>query len=252
MTRLNHQLLDKLKFYVTSEYACGYLPGKLARSIVATPENLITSETYGYLVQLGFRRSGLFTYRPHCDKCQSCVPVRVCVSEFEPSRSQRRTLKKHRSLQPILVPIEFSQEHFELYLQYQKSRHPGGGMDNDDSEQYRSFLMQSRVDSQMIEFRDNGKLCMVSLIDRLSDGLSAVYTFYDCSNHNNSYGVYNILWQIEHCYQENLPYLYLGYWIADSKKMSYKSDFFPIQGLYENTWLPLAHPKEQIIATSQP
>ncbi|HEY8084836.1 MAG TPA: arginyltransferase, partial [Methylophilaceae bacterium] len=135
--------------------------------------------------------------------------------------------------------LVFNMEHFQLYAQYQKLRHTGGGMDNDDSEQYRSFLMQSQIDTVLMEFREDGVLRMVSVMDKLSDGLSAVYAFYDATVAGASYGTYNVLWLIDFCRELGLPHLYLGYWIKESRKMSYKAEFKPIEGLIGDVWQPL-------------
>ncbi|GBG12746.1 arginine-tRNA-protein transferase [Novimethylophilus kurashikiensis] len=239
MTLLNDLPFARLKFYVTTQYPCGYLPDQQARSLVAAPAQLIDTATYGELVKQGFRRSGLYTYRPHCENCQSCVPVRLRVNDFHPTRSQRRAWKHHENLIALMRPLEFSEEHFELYSAYQKTRHAGGGMDTDNAEQYRSFLMQSGIDSAMIEFRENGVLRMVSIVDRLPDGLSAVYAFYDSSIPGASYGTYNVLWLTQWCRQQNRPYLYLGYWIEQSRKMSYKIEFQPLEKLVGMHWREL-------------
>lgn len=236
MTIVHDPALARIQFYVTTEYPCGYLEGRFARSLVAAPAHLIDRHNYSELVNLGFRRSGLYTYRPHCANCQACVPVRLCVADATSNRSQRRAWNRHRHLETSILPLDFSDEHFQLYARYQKTRHPGGGMDNDDATQYRNFLMQSNVDSALVEFREDGVLRMVSIVDKLSDGLSAVYAFYDSSVEGASYGVYNVLWLTAWCRELSLPYLYLGYWIAESRKMAYKIDFEPIEGLMDGDW----------------
>lgn len=238
MSRLNDSELpfSLLQFYSTSPYACSYLPDETARSQVATPTHLITTEVYGELVRSGFRRSGVFTYRPHCDACHKCIPVRLPVERFNPSRSQKRCWRKHHTLAARELPLGFHPAHYDLYQRYQNARHAGGGMDQDSHEQYAHFLLQSRVDTRLVEFREDGELVMVSIIDVLPDGLSSVYTFFEPDVPGCAYGSYNILWQIAQCRALGLPYLYLGYWIADSSKMAYKARFRPIEGLLEGEW----------------
>ena len=249
MTLPSELHLQKLQFYVTTPYACGYLPKKLAQSLIATPHHLVDADVYSGLIQQGFRRSGKFSYRPHCESCNACIPVRVVLYDFVPNRSQKRAYKQHADLSAHVMPLSYHESHFALYTSYQTARHPDEHLKKqaeahrtaqiqNEADEYRHFLCQSNVESAMVEFRDtNNQVKIVSVIDIVNDGVSAVYTFYDSSNAKTSYGTYSIMWLIEWSKLLGLPYFYLGYWIADSQKMAYKQAFKPQEKLIDGEWI---------------
>ena len=179
-------------FYATAPYACSYLDHRVARARVAVPFAEMDQSLYTYLIQDGFRRSGRMVYRPQCDGCQACVSVRIPVGEFKADRSQARAFKKHQSLHAQITPLEFNAEHYALYVSYQEARHSEGRMAHDSVEDYSEFILDTPTESILVEFRLDGVLKMVSLIDWLDDGLSAVYTFYDSQDKKR------FLWCIQH------------------------------------------------------
>ncbi len=249
MTLPSEPALHKLQFYVTTQYKCGYLPNKLAQSLIAAPHHLVDTNIYSGLIQQGFRRSGKFAYRPYCENCKACIAIRLIVDNFAPSRSQKRAYKQHANLTARVLPLSYQQQHFELYTSYQALRHADEEVNQQaqahrtaeiqtEADQYRQFLCKSNVESLMIEFSDaDGAVKIVSVIDVVSDGISAVYTFYDALEARASFGTYSIMWLAEWTKMLGLPFLYLGYWIEASPKMAYKQQFKPQQKLIEGEWL---------------
>lgn len=241
MTKANDLPVHALQFYVSAPYACSYLPKRLAQSLVAVPYESVGENAYNVLIQQGFRRSGRLVYRPHCEQCQACVPVRLVLADFKPSRNQKRAYRKHADLTATIMPAQFDEAHFKLYQAYQMQRHSDSldqVIENEsEREQYERFLCNSHVNSKMIAFTDaQGALKAVSVVDMINDGVSAVYTFYDATDTQASYGTFVVLWLAEWARQLNLPYLYLGYWIAESQKMAYKARFQPQEHYINDAW----------------
>lgn len=239
--KTEHQQLTQLQLYRTGEYPCNYLPERTASSQMVAPIDRINDTNYGPLLDLGFRRSGLYVYRPQCIGCQACQSYRVLTEAFTPNRSQRRCLKKWSSLNVRMVDLDFSEEHFDLYRRYIEARHADGAMANDTEEQYQQFFLRSAITTFLVEFRDaHGTLRMVSVIDQTINGLSAMYTFYDPAPEFSGLGTYGILWQIQIAQRFGLKFVYLGYWIAGSEKMHYKQQFQPAEILVNGIWTPFA------------
>ena len=228
--------LKRIQFYVTTKYSCGYLRQRNAQSIVATPCKGIGTNAYNDLIKKGFRRSGQYVYKPHCADCKSCIPIRINSHDFIPSRSQKRVIKKHNHLSMKILPLRFNEDHFELYVNYQKNRHKTSSESESDISDYNDFLAQSNVNSKIFEFRDMNELKIVSIIDLVDDGISAVYTFFDVKDKSASYGTFSILKLIDYCKKNELTYLYLGYWINESRKMRYKINFKPYELMIDDTW----------------
>jgi len=224
--------------FLSPQYPCLILPNRMARLQIATPSFLITQQVYSKLTQHGFRRMGTTVSRPNCDTCQACVPVRIEIANFAPDRDQRQAWKRHSALEISFHPLEDKPEYFELYERYLLARHHETGNKDDILEQYRDFLLESKVNTKLVEFREAGMLRMVSIIDILEDGLSSVYTFYEPDRPKTSFGTFNVLWQIEWCRALQLPYLYPGYWIEKDSKTSYMGNFRPLQELLHDTWQP--------------
>lgn len=229
------------RLFLTPPFDCGYLSGRSARSELVLPEKSLDLSSYSRFISHGFRRNGHYVYRPRCEHCQACVPVRILTATFAPVRSQRRCQQRHAGLKVSEVSPAFSAEQHALYVRYQQARHPGGGMDDDDPKNFEDFILNSPVDTRILEFRDGhhavAPLRMVSVIDILEDGLSSVYTFFDPEV--SGLGIYNILWQIEAARRLGLPHVYLGYYIAECRKMNYKIRFQPLEGWINHSWQAL-------------
>jgi arginyl-tRNA--protein-N-Asp/Glu arginylyltransferase len=224
-----------------SEHACSYLQGRLARSVFIDPQLRLDPARYGTLLDLGFRRSGGYVYRPACSACQQCRPARVPVAEFTPDRAQRRCARANADLR-VTVEDALTEEHYALYRRYLLARHPGGGMDADDREAFHAFLSSAWGSSEIIAARDaDGRLLAGGVVDRVPHGLSAVYTWFEPAGHRRGLGTWMVLAEIERARALALPHLYLGYWVPGSPTMDYKRRFRPLEVLGPEGWRRGAH-----------
>lgn len=228
-----------LLFFASEEHPCSYLPGEDAITLFADPQAKMTPQLYSVLSDLGFRRSGEYVYSPRCPHCHACLPARLPVSAFRADRSQRRNMAVNRDLEVRVLPAQFNEAHFALYQRYIHSRHPDGSMANPDREQYNRFFSSSWSDTWYVEFSLEGRPLAVAVIDVLECGLSAVYTFFDPAEGKRGLGVFAVLWLIEEAKRRSLPYLYLGYLIHESQKMSYKARYRPLEIYRDGIWQPL-------------
>ena len=233
-----------MDFYQTPMHPCGYLPNRYSINIFADPNKEISTQTYSWLIDYGFRRNGSHLYRPQCPECSACVPTRVCVEEFKPRRTQKRCLKLNHDLEIVAVQNDFKQEHFDLYTKYLQSRHTDGPMSQSTRKDYEEFILGTWSETTLLEFRLDKKLISVAVLDTLPQGLSAVYTFFDTEYEKRSLGTLAILQLIQRTKELKLPYLYLGYWIEESQKMSYKVNFKPVEGYLNKTWQKLVFEKD--------
>ncbi|MDJ0656094.1 MAG: arginyltransferase [Xanthomonadales bacterium] len=220
----------------TVEHRCGYFADRRTRNLVVDPGADHLDIVYDTLTSSGFRRAGSLIFRPHCRGCEACQATRIPVVEFKPSRSQKRVLARNQDLSISRSPARFNPEVFDLYRRYLAARHSGGGMDNPAREDFENFLLSSWSRTFFIEFRLGDELLAVAVTDRLSSGLSAVYTFYDPEASRRSLGSFAILSQVEMARELRVPYLFLGYWINGHPKMHYKLDYQPIEIFDTGQW----------------
>ncbi len=222
---------------MTPEHNCSYIEGQQARSLFLDPAVDVDGALYSQLNRNGFRRSGKYVYKSHCESCNACLSCRVDVHNFKPSRSQKRVQKRNQHL--IVKPLGSPEdpEAYDLYSRYINERHNDGDMYPATPEQYDSFLVKQLETTAFIGFYEDQRLVCVAVIDYVQDGLSALYTFYDPNMTKNALGVNAILWQIEACKKRDDAYLYLGYWIAACDKMNYKTAYQPLQILQNRHWI---------------
>ena len=226
-----------LRFYVTPEHDCSYLPQHRARTLFVDPQARIDDDSYTQLSELGFRRSGSHIYRPHCDGCRACISVRLPVHSFQRNSAQRRTWHRNHDLSVSQVRPQLTDEYYNLYARYIEARHADGDMYPPTPSQFHNFLVEGHQQTSFFTFRDpKDKLLCIAVTDCLGNGLSALYTFYDPTQSQRSLGTYAILWQIEETRRRQLPHLYLGYWVKACRKMKYKAGFQPLEMLIDGHW----------------
>jgi len=228
--------MTSVPLLITAPHPCSYLEGEQAQTAFVNPSFELNTAVYSQLIAHGFRRSGDDVYRPQCAQCSQCVPVRLPVAQFKPSRNQKRCVQKNRETTAIIKPAAFEQAHYDLYLRYQNQRHAEGNMAHSSPDEYIRFLGSSWCDTLFIEFSIADELAAVAIVDCLDNALSAVYTFFDPKFSNHSLGVYAVLWQIQYAQEQGLEWLYLGFWIADCQKMNYKDQYHPLQGFIDQAW----------------
>lgn len=231
--------LRTLVFFATPPHECSYLHDREATTMFVDPRAQVDKRLYSQLTALGFRRSGSHYYRPHCEHCKACVPVRLNVERFRPDRSQRRVINRNRDLTCTLVRARFSERYYQLYARYIELRHADGDMFPPSREQFTSFLVEGATDTWFLEMTSGDRLIALAVIDAMDDGLSAIYTMFDPDEEQRSLGTFAVLWQISEAARQGLPHLYLGYWIRECRKMNYKTRFQPIEALVEGHWQPL-------------
>lgn len=228
---------SQLIFYATRPHACSYLVDKQAVTVFADPNVPASTELYSQLIDMGFRRSGDAIYRPHCPQCNACISLRLPVAHFKPNRAQQRALRRNQDLTLNIIHAQYHEEHFALYQRYLTYRHSGSGMDETNPSDYMKFLTCKGITIELCEFRLADKLLGVAVTDRLQQGLSAAYTFFDPDYAQRSLGVYAVQRQVARAHSLGLQWLYLGYWIKDCQKMRYKSQYQPVQAYWGGKWL---------------
>ncbi|QCF25667.1 arginyltransferase [Hydrocarboniclastica marina] len=232
--------LKTLIFFATPEHECSYLRDREATTMFVDPRAKVDKRLYSQLTTLGFRRSGSHYYRPHCNGCNACVAVRIPTERFEANRNQKRVLRTNADLQLQLVPVHYRDEYYCLYDRYITQRHQDGDMYPPSREQFTSFLVEGAIDSFFLEMRHRDQTLLgLAVVDILDDGFSAIYTLFDPGVEDRSLGTMAVLWQIEEARQRGLPFVYLGYWIRECRKMNYKSRFKPLQHLHQGQWVDL-------------
>jgi len=228
--------LAKLRLFATHPHTCSYLEDQVATTLFVDPDAKIDKTMYSQLSEVGFRRSGQHLYRPDCSLCNACIPARIAVNQYQPNRQQKRCAKSNQDIAIRVVDDISDSEYYDLYQNYICARHQDGDMFPPSRQQYHSFLTSEWGVTRYLELRNQGKLVAVAVIDLLENGISAVYTFFDPELTKRSLGTFAIMAQIEIAAQYGLDYVYLGYWIQNCRKMTYKTKFRPLEIFLSGTW----------------
>lgn len=226
---------SSIQLYLSAPHPCNYLAAPMAAELWVDPDYPMTTALYGMLAAQGFRRSGDHLYRPHCPDCRACIPVRIDCTRFKPSRSQRRCRQLNGDLQ-LSISDTPEDDFLPLYRKYISARHAGGAMDTPAQQNPLDFLDSDWCTTHFYAFRRQGQLLAVSTVDVFAEGLSAVYTFFDPEQSHRGLGNLAVLTLIEQAQHANLPWVYLGYWIAECQKMSYKNRFQPLEYYLNDYW----------------
>ncbi len=234
--RLVDMFLEDEDLAASPDHACPYLPGQTTR-VEGFRVDRLDPEIQVALMDRGFRRSGLLLYRPVCPACTACRALRVPVDAFRPTRSQRRVWRHNADVRVTVGPPHLTDRKWRLYRDYLDFQHDGTmSRRRKDLEE---FLYRSPVATIEFCYRVGRRLVAVSIADQSRHTLSSVYTYFCPREHRRSLGTYSALWEIDYCRRLGLAYYYLGFWVARSPKMSYKSRFQPCEVLGETyTWIP--------------
>lgn len=226
-------------FYTTTPLPCPYIPGRTERKIVTELSGVYAESLHDRLSRGGFRRSHNIAYAPVCHGCSSCVPIRIRAADYIPDRTQKRTERRNTDLNVQEMPPRATAEQYALFQAYQRARHGNSDMSTMSFYDYRAMVEDTPIETSLVEFRlPDGRLVGACLTDRLEDGLSAVYSFFDTSLSARSLGTYAIIWLVNRAVELGLENVYLGYWVKDSPKMAYKVRFYPCEILQGGQWSP--------------
>ena len=227
---------EQIKLYITPSHPCSYLASKEAQTLFVDPRKIISRQLYSGLTERGFRRSGSHIYKPHCENCNKCIPIRLNVATFRANRTQRRVLKQNCDLECRVEKTEFTTASYTLFEKYIEARHKDGDMYPATEDQFKSFLLSPWGNTHSVNFYLEGALISSAVTDIQLRSISAIYTFFEPDQSDRSLGTFSILKQIELASSLNLKHVYLGYWINESDKMDYKKNYRPNEQLVDGYW----------------